>query len=231
MNKVFLVAFLLCEMCMSFALAQGQSADSWQGKKLGIFISSRGLSYHPDFHLEVAQFLKLEEDRSNEGRMKSEFIIRLGELLVPQFQEVTGADTVIFLNADLTRGRDFVSAYDTMTSTLQAPSAELKELEDIWVIEPFKLDSRVHNSVFIRSNRMITERIPIKRTRMIISRVDPGREVDTRIQRVCYDDLQKEKPALQFDILMKESKMGKYLSFLFSQWWLQEIGTLEGTCK
>lgn len=205
---------------------------NWEGKAVGFYISSRTLDYHPDFYIEVAQFLKVEDDRSNVGKMKNEFIIRVGDILTWQLQAQTGADTIYFLNADMERGRAMLAAYDTAQGYLLDPDPVLQQLDYVLVLDPFEINSRNHRSVYIRSNRMITENIPVKRTRFTMTLIEPVRPRMPKRTQVCYDDLSSNKPQdIIFDFLQDESKMGRYLSQVFSQWWNQWWLGAAGNCE
>lgn len=219
--KIVFKSFVILIGLLIFVGVQSQAQDDWKGKTAGVYISSRSFGYDADFFIEVAQFLKQEEDRSNIGKMKNEFIIRVGDLLTAQLQEMTGADTIYFLNADMTRGRAMLAAYDTARGYLINPDPVLQELDYVLVIDPFYIHSRNHRSVYIRSNRMITENIPVKKARFSVTLIETVRPRIPKLTKVCYDDLSSDKPELVFDFLQEESKMGKYLSQVFSQWWGQ----------
>ncbi len=210
--------------------AQGQHAPL-RGQKVGVFISAKATRYDTPFFIEVAQFLQQEEDRSNVGKMKSEFIIRMGWLLTEQLQALSGADTVYFLNGDLKKGRAFLAAYDSATQTLIRPGEALQALDWVLVLQPFHIDSRKHRSVYVASNKLVTRYTPVKQAdlSMVALRMDQPR--NPKPTRVCYDDLNHERQELYFDFLKGESKMGMFLSEVFSQWWAQwQLGE-NGHCR
>jgi hypothetical protein len=230
--KIVSKIMLLC----LFLGGLGESGFLWgqalpqSGQRVGLYISSRSFGYAPDFFIEVAQFLKLEEDRSNIGKMKNELIIRLGDELARQLQALSDADTVYFLNANLELGRAMLAAYDTAKGYLLDPDPVLQELDQVLVIDPFFIASRNHRSVFIRSNRMISQNIPVKKARFTVILIEPQRPRIPYPTEVCYDDLKSAKPTLTFDFMSQESQMGLYLSQVFSQWWGQWSGELSGSC-
>ncbi len=225
-----------CIFCCLFFLhspifSQDGSIQDWSGEKVGVFISSRSLSYDLDFNIQVAQFLKIEEDRSNVGKMKNEFIIRLGELFSAQLQEKSNADTVYFLNADLKRGRALLEAYDTLSGNLLRPDPVLTELDHILIIDPLHIRSRIHRSVYIRSNRMITDYIPVKNTRLTVLYLNPQQPRQPQSVQVCYDEIEGPKRTTSFSFLEDKSRLGTYLSQVFSQWWLQFWLDQPGNCR
>ncbi|RMG57320.1 MAG: hypothetical protein D6722_25150 [Bacteroidetes bacterium] len=206
--------------------------DSLAGKRLAVYLSSKHFSMTETFNMEVAQFLTVDEDRSWMGRMKEEFMIRMGWLFTEQLQALSGADTVIFLNADLPRGRAFIDTYDASTGRLRRSAPEaLQDLDHILVLSPFSLGSRIHRSVYIRSNRMISERIPVEVIDMTLTWLSPMAPSQARETRVCYDRLKTPRPPSPFDLHAEHSGMGKVLSQAFSQWWDQEQGQQESTCE
>lgn len=223
-------AMWLLVVTSSFLSAQS-STRPLSGEKIGVFISSKSCGYASPFFIEIAQFLKQKEDRSNIGKMKSEFIIRFGSLFVEQLQLLTNADTVIFLNGDIERGRAFLAAYDSVTRGLIRPGAPLQSLDRVLVIDPLFIHSRKHRSVFIRSNRVITEYIPVKLAELTVVSLRMTQPRNPHITEVCYDDFDSPKPTLQFDFLKEDSKMGLYLSQTFSQWWAQWQLGAETLCK
>lgn len=232
MKKLYSIICCLWVGCHALSLsAQGQPAPL-RGQKVGVFISAKATRYATPFFIEVAQFLKQEEDRSNVGKMKSEFIIRMGWLFTEQLQELSGADTVYFLNGDLKKGRAFLAAYDSATQTLIRPGEALQALDLVLVLEPFHIDARKHRSVYVASNKLVTRYIPVKQADFSLVALRMEQPRNPKPTRVCYDDLNDKRSELYFDFLKGESKMGMFLSEVFSQWWAQwqmgEAGTCEG---
>ncbi|MEM9987839.1 MAG: hypothetical protein AAF804_22335, partial [Bacteroidota bacterium] len=147
-----------------------------------------------------------------------------------QLQEKSNADTVYFLNADLKRGRALVEAYDTLSGNLFRPASVLTELDHILIIDPMHIRSRIHKSVYIRSNRMITDNIPVKNTRLTVRYLDPARPKQPQSLQVCYDEINGPKRTTSFSFFEDESRLGTYLSQVFSQWWLQFWLDLPSNC-
>lgn len=202
-----------------------------RGQRIGVFISAKALRYASPFFIDVAQFLQQEEDRSNVGQMKSEFIIRLGWLFTEQLQAASGADTVFFLNADLQKGRAFLAAYDSATQSLIRPGEALTTLDQVLVVEPLHIDARKHRSVYVASNKLITRYTSVKHADLTVVQIRLPQPRNPKPTRVCYDGLDSPKPDLAFDFLKGESKLGLFLSELFSQWWAQWQGGAPSLCK
>lgn len=206
-------------------------APSFANKKIGVYISSKEFNYPPEYYIQVSQFLKQEDDRSAAGRMKAELIIKLGWLLTEQLQTITGADTVYFMNADLALGRGLQDAYEKTYGRLRQPSEELKTLDVIWVVDPFELSNRIHKSVYIHSNRMITERIPIKKVNFFVRQFNMDDPTRALVDEVCFDAKTSPSAPAHFDFYESESPLGKFFSRAFSQWWAQVQGTSTGLCE
>ena len=225
--------FLLLSICwLSYGTMLATPPDSLAGKRLAVYMSSKTFTLAEAFDMEVTQFLTVDEDRSWVGRMKEEFMIRIGWLFTEQLQALSGADTVIFLNADLPRGRAFLDTYDPETGRLRRSAPEaLQDIDHILVLSPFTLGSRIHRSVYIRSNRMISERIPVEVVDLTFTWLVPRAPSQVRSSRVCYDRLETPRPAEPFDLHAGRSHLGKVLSQVFSQWWDQEQGTRPSACE
>jgi hypothetical protein len=228
MNHLSLLCWLLSSLLFYVpAEAQSHFAD----QKIGLYLSSSSFQVADELDLEVSQFLTQgTEDRSWVGQPKRELMIRLGDLLCTQLQALSGANTVYFLNGDLERGRAFRDAY-LGERDLMRPAPALADLDQVLVLSQFALDTRRHRSVYIRSNRMITEYIPVKRIELQVSAFDPAQGGSPTLTRVCYDDLNSTKPAWHFDFYREASELGKYLSRVFSQWWLQAAEGAESGCE
>ena len=84
-----------------------------------------------------------------------------------------------------------------------------------------ELSHRSHRSVFIRSNRMFTEKIQVKKAQMAITFFDPTLPELALEAKTCYDEYTSEKVSYAFDFYRQESKLGAFFSQLFSHWWLQ----------
>ena len=228
MYRLFLA--LLITTCFGSTQVCAQ-ADLLRGKTVGVYFSSKAFSYPDEFYLAISQFLTLDDDRSWIGQMKAEFMIRLGWMYIEQLQEVAETDTVYFLNAELGMGRAFQRIYDAENATIGKPGEDLAELDLVLVINPFSIQSRIHKSVFIRSNRMITERIPVKTCQFNITLFDLHNPSLVLPTEICLDDQSGPKPEWHFDFYMQKSSMGKFLSKCFSQWWAQMLNGERSNCE
>lgn len=222
--------FRLLVLVFSFAAtitsANGQ-AGLLDGKKIGLYLSSTHFQFDESYNIPVSQFLRVEEDRSQLGQLRSEFMIRLGEMFSRQLDSLSGADTVVFLNSDPGRIRAFRDAYDSeQDSLLRSPKIGL---DFVLVISEFDLQTRIHKSVYIQSNRMITDRIPIMVSRLRITLTDLQNPELRLPVRSCFDDQTSSKPKISFDFYAAGSPLGKFLSHSFSRWWdLMVAGEREG---
>ncbi|MCB0855126.1 MAG: hypothetical protein KDD63_23050 [Bacteroidetes bacterium] len=216
---------------MSTSGVQAQ-VNPFKGKKTGVYFSSKGFSYPEELYLYVNQFIKVDDEGAWAGQQKEEFMIRLGWLLCDQLQALTGADSMYFLNADLPKGKAFRDAYDPVNNRMITPEESLKNLDYILVISPFELTTRVHKSVFIRSNRMVTDRIDVKILKFQTSLFRANGDRDPRIINICFDEQTGPKPVeTYFDFYRKDSSMGKFLSWGFSHWWDAVASGSEGNCE
>ncbi|GAB4420383.1 MAG: hypothetical protein OHK0039_33920 [Bacteroidia bacterium] len=210
--------------------AFAQPGSDLAGKRIGVFFSNHDLSYDEAFQIDLAQFLSIDNDRSFSGRMGEEMLIRLGELYIPQLQTLSQADTVLFLNADMQRGKAFQEVWDRDNQRLRRSHPQLEDLDYVFVLASLGIRARQHRSVYIRSNRMITELIPVPATRLSLMRYVPGSPSQVAVQQVCYDKLQSPRPDAVFDFYAARSEMGRYLSWVFSQWWAQYSGGAASQC-
>lgn len=204
---------------------------SLQGKSVGIYVSSKGFNFDEGLDMQVTQFLTIGEDRSYVGRLKPELMIRLGWLLAAQIQQLGQADTVHFLNADPPRGFAFREIYDVDNNRIQKNEVEaLKDIDYVLVINDFELGYRFHRSSYVYSNRMITERISVKTTSLSLTAFSIGKAQQGSTIQVCYDDQKTQKPPQHFDFYPGKSPMGRYLGYVFSQWWEQWISNAPSNC-
>lgn len=191
-----------------------------RGKQVGLYISGKEFEIPEEQNIAITQFLTIGEDRSYAGKLKSEFMIRIGWMLSEQLQTLSGADSVHFLNADLPKGKAMQEAWDAERSRLVRPGESLKELDYVLVLSPFAMTTRIHKSVFIRSNRMVTDRITVRMADMRITQFLISDISAVRNYHVCFDEQTSEKPAeIYFNFYQEKSPVGKYLSLLFSRWW------------
>jgi len=208
---------IICWMGIQGCLAQ---ANLMQGKNIGIYISSSNFTITDGYYMPVAQFLSIEEDRSSIGEMKAELMIRVGELLSEQLIKVAMADSVYFLNADIYKGRYFQKFYSTKTNRL-TDSLTLENTDLVLVINKMDLSIRQHRSVYIRSNQMYTQKIPVKVAEMSITLLDPVVPDLALEAHTCFDEQKDKKVEMSFDFYQSDSKLGLFFSYLFSRWWYQ----------
>jgi hypothetical protein len=201
---------------------------AFTGKKIGLYISSREFSYTDAYYPDIALFLKAEEDRSAAPRVKQELIIRLGETLSRQLEATSGADTVVFLNADLRRGQAMVTAWKPESRTAAAP--ELKEFDQILVIQELTLSTRIQNSAYIFGSRIRTERTPVKLATLSAILLQPGASTPGTLFHTCLDEHSSPRTATPIDVFAKESALGLFFSRVFSQSWLQMQENVSDNC-
>lgn len=210
-----LLSLMLCLTLPTFA-----QANLLNQKKIGVYISSRAVTYGQDYYIPIAQFVTQEDDAAWNGRLKSEFLIRMGWMLTEQLQGLSDADTVYFMNADLPMGKAMQESYDPILGTIDARNERLQDLDFIVVLDEFDMTMRIHRSVYIRSNRMVSENIPIKTGSFQMTLFDLSNPDLVLNTRVCLDDQKTPKPSSwHFDMLKDSSAMGKFLSKVFSTWW------------
>lgn len=199
---------ILC--CLGIHLgAQIPTGKSLASKKVGLYISSKAVSFTDAYHIGINQFLSIGEDRSWNENQKTEFLIRLGNRLAAEIQAVSQADTVIFLNANPVLGRSFQ----------QMGSAELFEtsvLDAVVSIDRLELEEREERLTYIRSNQLRVRKVYHK-----VAHLDMQTHLPTqnRLDRVCWDQGKKTKEATGLDMFQKDSPLGEFLSSVFSTWW------------
>ena len=196
----------------------------------GLFISSKNFAYSEDFYKEISQFLTIDDDRSWVGQMKQEFIIRMGWMLQEQIQKLQEADTLFFLNAEPALGRAFLDSYDFESLRFSNSSAELEGLKKIYVLNSFEINMRKHRSVYIRSNKMYTEYIPIMVLSFNIGEIDLENGGKMTQTEVCFDAQKSTTNAKYFDLYSNKSEVGKLLSKSYSQWWSQLLNGIPSNC-
>lgn len=214
-GHLLLAGILLLISSNSFA-----QANLLADKNVGVYFSSRAVSYEQEFYLPIAQFVTQDDDAAWNGRLKSEFLIRLGWMLTEQLQTTAEADSVYFMNADMPMGRAMQEGYQPESGDLDRSRKELETLDFVLVLDEFDMDTRIHRSVFIRSNKMVSENIPIKTASFRMRMFDMSNEELVLSKRVCMDDQNTPRPSYwHFDFFRTTSGMGKFLSKVFSTWW------------
>lgn len=202
-------------------MALGAGAQpNMKGKKIGLYLSSTGLSYTNDYSMDLALFLKTgDEDRSQVPvqQLKPEFLVRFGELFVQNLQRVAGADTAIFLNADMARATAFKQRYSTETGQL-APAANA-DIEYILVVKKLSLSRRMANSTYIRSNVMKTERVPVYVISATVQLFSEKGKTPPQTISLNYDSYNAPKQPIVFDFNNENSPLGKALGDACSRWW------------
>jgi len=196
----------------------------------GLFISSKNFAYSEDFYKEISQFLTIDDDRSWVGQMKQEFIIRMGWMLQEQIQKLQKADTMYFLNAEPALGRAFLNSYNFENYRYTQGSADLEGLKKIYVLNSFEINMRKHRSVYIRSNKMYTEYIPIMMLSFNIGVIDLENGGKMTQTEVCFDAQKSTTDAKYFDLYGNRSEVGKLLSKSYSQWWSQVLNGIPSNC-
>ena len=200
-------------------------------KKIGFYVSSRKFDFSEHYYIPIAQFLKIEDDRSYTGDIKTELLIRIGEMLTQQFPQISKADTAYFLNGDLRRGQQFIQVYQPDQSRLITGTDNLDGLDYIIILDSMSLKTRSVRSVYIRSNRMIPEKVIVKKANLHISIFDPNQATPIWNLEVCFDERSTPKVEESFDFFNQQSPLGKFISKAFSQWWYQMEDGRPSNCE
>ncbi|MDP5169054.1 MAG: hypothetical protein NWR72_02325 [Bacteroidia bacterium] len=230
MNKILRLCCLIALSILPFSAVKSQ-ANLLSGKKIGVYISSKAVTYGQPYYLPIAQFVTQEDDAAWNGKLKSEFLISLGWMFCQQLQPLAEADSIYFMNADLPLGRAIQEAYDPILGSISKGNTVLDELDFVLVLDEFTLETRNHRSVYIRSNRMITEDIPIKTVASRMSLFDLKSPDFVIRTSVCLDDQTSPAPqGWHFDMLRSSSPLGKFLSKVFSTWWDLMLSGERSTC-
>lgn len=229
MNRSIRVVGCLIYMALSLPLSAWAQLPDLAGKRAGVYISMRQLSFTDAYYKAINQFLTVEEDRSWSELVKTEFALRIGERLSAQLQAITGADTVYFLNADPQRGRDFIQHYHQGQDSLAAFGGSLAPLQVVFSLSALDFKTRSERIAYIRSNRIISEQLSVRQARMGLSIFRPQGQVQR--YTTCYDERSSGKPPMLMDFFAANSPLGAYLSQLFSVWWLQLSNEEKTNCR
>ncbi|MEM7658979.1 MAG: hypothetical protein AAF399_22845 [Bacteroidota bacterium] len=200
------------------------------GQRIGVYFSGQGFSFSDQHRISIGQFIQVDNTEAWQGRLKSEFLVQLGWLFSEQLQYVAKADTVLFLNADPKLGQVMQEKYLVESQKFRGNPPELAHLDWIIVVNPMNIGTRIHKSVFIRSNRMISERVPVSVGNMTIALHDPERLGEEKYFEVCFDKQKSKPPTSTFDFHRSDSPFGRFLSHWYSQWWEQMRGEA-GLCE
>ena len=111
-----------------------------------------------------------------------------------------------------------------------ARAYHLEGLKKIYVLNSFEIGMRKHRSVYIRSNKMYTEYIPIMVLSFNIGEIDLENEGKMTQTEVCFDAQKSTTNAKYFDLYADKSAVGKLLSKSYSQWWSQLLNGIPSNC-
>lgn len=213
--------FSIVALLWAQAVAASPVPPVWKGKKIGVYISSSGCSYTPDYAQDLFQWLSIGEDRSQQEQVKTEWIIRLGEQLTPALRTLSGADSVIFLNGDLSRGKAFMQSYDAALGKLKPGASLPKGLDEVVVIQKLTLKKRMANVAYVSSNRMVNERVPVMVAQLTAQRWAAGKPTPA-VATLAFDARNSAKPSpLLVQFPKAEAGMALFFSQLFTLWWNQ----------
>ncbi|MEO0898309.1 MAG: hypothetical protein AAFY71_17990 [Bacteroidota bacterium] len=229
-----LTRLFLCVLCFcSWAKLNAQSEPiDFSGKTIGLYITGKNFFLDATFDNQYVQYLQQgDEDRSYAGRLKTEVMIRLGSQLSEQLKVALDADSIVFMNAVPSKGRAFQQNYDSTLQSIRRKPSDLNDLDYIVFLEAFILKARYHRSVYIRSNRMITEKIPIMRLNMRMNVITPSSGKVIKTDQICFDKQTSRVENQIFDFYSKSSPTGKYLADCFTAWRLQQLGFKEFSCN
>lgn len=222
MNQVKLPVKLLLVVTLLFSsfLLKAQHLDL-QHKRVGLYLGSKSVGIGSDYYILINQFLTLEEDRSWEENQKVEFLIRLGQRWSLELQQLSGADTVVFLNGDMELGKLYQmnGAGEVLRSG---------RLDAVITLDSLSLATRIKRVNFIRSNKLLTSKLKIHNAQMHSSIYLPAREA--RHTQTCFDEDLHIFPPLLIDLYSEDSSLGKFCSGLFSQWWLEVYSGEDSKC-
>lgn len=190
-------------------------------KKVGIYLSSKSVSFDSDYYIWINQFLSLGDDRSWEDNQKAEFLIRLGQRWSAELQRITDADTVIFLNGDVELGKQYLR--EGAAEMLRSGAVDV-----VITLDSLSLATRVKRVNYIRSNKIYSSKRIIRKARMHSSVYVAG--ASPRRLATCFDEASHDFPPALIDVYTEASILGKFCSGLFSRWWLEVYAGKNGLC-
>ena len=191
-------------------------------KQVGVYLSSKAVSFSEEYHIWINQFLSLENDRSWEENQKTEFLIRLGQRWAQEVQRVSGADTVIFLNGDLELGKTFLA---------EGPQALVDQgrVEVVLSLDSLRLKVRRERVSFIRSNRLLVSKRTIRHANLHTSLYQKGQE--PQYNHTCFDEFLHKFPPELLNFYTETSALGKFCTAVYSRWWLELYAGEKSRCS
>jgi|GEM_PF-3489227 len=218
-------------LCIVYPFVSFSQYNPFKGKKVGVYISSKQFLFDPTYYMDIAQFLKVEIDRSQGENVKKELLVRMGELFSQELQRVSQADTCYFINGDPDKGRTFIKAFNAEYNSLTPLGASFADTDYVLILNEFSLENRFSNSLYIYSNKMFNKKVRVRVGELLITTFDVKGNFPIFQKESCLDEHQKEKPELSMDFLQKDSALGNFLSLLFSQFWMQVQTGEDSSCS
>lgn len=188
-----------------------------EGKTVGVYFSKKNFEFSDQWLKPLMQFIKAGEGQNvTIEDLKLQAIILIGNSFSDQLDTVVGADSVYFLNENPELAMEFMRGYGLGTRNSNPLGSSFQETDYIMVVNPIKLETYPTNSVYVRSNQIITEKIDVRRARLSIDlfEVPSGKKVATT--NSCTDERDTKVPVLKFDLESDNSVSGKFLSKSFT---------------
>lgn len=224
----------LCLLLFTFSLTQAQNLghDVFKGKTVAVYFSKKYFTFPEDYRFMVPAFILSDQGKDTPLEdLRQQTLISLGRMFAEQLASVTGADSAWFLNEDPAKASQFMQRYDADSSTLEPMPARLPGADLILVINPLTLGGYKRNIVYVRSDRVITEKEYEKTAKARFILFDPASGRPVASTHICFDSFNDKVDQPRFDFRSASSPLGKFLSQLFTLGILQLQGGIPTTCE
>ena len=228
---VLMPLLMLTGLLVSWENCAAQVPD-FSNKRIAIYFSMKNFRFDDSYFMALSQFVKANEGKDKVvERLKTETLVILATHLTRQLKEVSGADSVYFLNEFPNEAGTFMQAYSQSENSLSPIQLGLEGTDFVLVINPMILGSYKTSSVFVRSNRIYTDQIAIKTARMALDIFHPASGLRLVSTDVCLDENKTRIPEKIFDFKNADSPTGTFLAKLFSQGYYQLKEGIQSNCS
>ena len=191
--------------------------DLLKGKKVAVYFSKRQFSFDEEFNTALSQLLIKKNGPGYIIKdLKLETLVLMGERSTSSLATIAEVDSSWFLNGDPEAAKMFINAFNADAQTLSPLSGPFAGTDYVLVVSGVTLGHYKTSSVFVKSNRILTESIQHSSGRVNVQLFYAKNGMLVFSGESCLDEKDIDSREAGVDLFCEISPAGRFLSALIT---------------
>ena len=209
-----IIFFVTSTVCFFPAIGQ---LDMLSHKTIAVYFSKRQFGFDEEFNTALTQLLlKKNGDDYIVRDLKLETLILMGERTTQGLPTLTHADSSWFLNGNPEAAKIFMNAFNADSQNLKPLDGPFEGTDYVLVISGVNLGHYKTSSVYVKSNRILTESIQHSTGRVNVQLFHAKNGMLVFSGESCLDEKNIDNREAGIDLFCDTSPAGKFLSALIT---------------